>query len=661
MTSTIQLHEAGPEVLNSVAAVLQAPSDAFELLRLSARLHAAPRSPHGQETRPGALGRPVAWFSTAAACAGEPGRVLVERNAGLMSRLLEAAEASPRRSVALRRICRLFPGRPEFWMQIAATLAQAGDAEGERRSLRRALVLEPNRPGASIRLSVSLYRDSGTDTSEAVSPARRATLLRPALADAHRALAGVLLDAVIYDSPVSPLLHNSLRRWVILETDLGAARPALEGALRQIGDLRMLKTVGQWARLHLAAAGRGAFTQKPSATLDAFAAEIAALAPYTLDTEFAPRVFADRVLLHPRLPDDGAWRLHGPADQVARAAPVLRHFNPRATILMPEQTAEGARTLALVPCDEADAWYLPCLWGHPHIWWTLLPAILDEDGQPDLERALRFGLRTGQNVTFWSGDGSERAYIAENEARGREIAAQMGDDASRDSYLETMAADRPTFLRRFFTEAGHRAQYFDYAVYRPGDVILSMGVAEGFEIPAYLSLISPGGALHNIDPDGHDRLGAPARAWIAATDCAVHVHPVAMSDVDGEIRMQTGGHWEDSRLSKRPEHQMTVLASKRLDTLIAEQELEKIDHIKLDIEGGEGFLLDQVIDVMRTHRPQIEISIYHTIQQFFDIPHRMMNESEGYRFYFYHYSGQFAEATLYAIPEEIEPLAPIKP
>ncbi|MEQ8584748.1 MAG: FkbM family methyltransferase [Thalassobaculaceae bacterium] len=667
MPSPSQAPESGPELTDSVAAVLSTPGEAFALLRLSAHLSATPERQAGGAPR--AYAAPLAWFSAAACCSGPTGRTLAARNAGLLTRLIHGAPASPRRSAALDRVCRLFPGQPEFWL-LAAT-ERSGDGAEERKALRRALVLAPERPRPWIRLAVSRFRDGAVDTARAVAPARRAATIAPALSDAHRVLAGMLLDGLEIDVPAPALLRNSLRRWALLEADPAGARPALEGALRKAGDVDALIRVGAWARLRQAASGQGTYDRGPGAALDAFAAEIAGLAPLRLDTEFEARVFADRVLLHPKLPNNGVWRLHGPTDQCERAARVLRHYNPEATVLAPdapgteEQGSEG-RTLAVVPCDDPEAWYLPCLWGHPHIWWTVLPAILDPAAAPDLDRALSFGLRTGQNVTFWTGDAKARAHIAANAERGRRIADRLGDAASRHGYLETMAADRPTFLRRFFTEAGHRAQYFDYAVYRPGDVILSMGVAEGFEIPAYLSLIAPGGVLHNIDPDGHGRLGAPARAWIdpawlERTGCAVHVHPVAISDVDGEIRMQTGGHWEDSRLSRRPADQMTTLASKRLDTLVAEQRLDKIDHIKLDIEGGEGFVLDQVIAVMNSHRPQIEISIYHTPEQFFDIPERMMAETEGYRFFFHHYSGQFAEATLYAIPEEIEPLMPIKP
>lgn len=667
MPSPTQLGQPGPELLKSVTAVLQTPGNAVELLRLSALLNAG----RGTQAKAGRdpLVRALSWFSAAATCVGEAGTDLVARNAGLVTRLLQTAGTQAHRSATVERICRLFPERPEFWLLAASARAGAGDAPGERLALRRALVLDPNRPGGLIRLAVSQFRDEAIDNRLAAIPARRAIILRPDLSDAHRALGGILLDGLEIDVPAPPALRNSLRRWALLEGDTASARPALEGAFRKIGDIEGLKRVGEWTRLQQAT-GHGAFDQGPRVALDTFAAEVAGLAPFILDTDFEARVFAGRVLLHPKLPDDGTWRLNGPADQSERAVRVLRHYNPRATVLLPDAPPDApgndARTLSLVPCEDPDAWYLPCLWGHPHIWWTVLPAILDAGSEPDLERALSFALRTGQNITFWTGDAKARAHIAANTERGRRIADRMGDRASRDGYLETMAADRPTFLRRFFTEAGHRAQYFDYAVYRPGDVILSMGVAEGFEIPAYLALIAPGGDLHNIDPDGHGRLGAPARAWIdpawlAKTGCAVHVHPVAISDVDGEIQMQTGGHWEDSRLSRRPAHQMTTLASKRLDTLIAEQGLAKIDHIKLDIEGGEGFVLDQVIAVMNSHRPQIEISIYHTPEQFFDIPERMMNEADDYRFYFHHYSGQFAEATLYAIPAEIEPLMPIKP
>jgi|GEM_PF-1929749 len=530
----------------------------------------------------------------------------------------------------------------------------------ERRGFMRAAVQAPANPGLWGRIAINRYRDPDSDTALGVAAARRATVLAPDQAWPHRFHAALRFSILELDEAAPAGLVNSLRRFVILETDLSEHRALLDHILRRIGDLRGMLTLPDWAALHRAAAGQPV-KRKDRRDLEAFAAEFAALAPYMIDADFAPRIFADRVLLHPKLPDDGAWVLNGPADQVARVLPVLRLLNPGADIAAPGSGSDAARTLSLVPCDDPDAWYLPCLWGHPHVWWTVLPAVLDDAGRPSLERARSFAVRTGQFVTFWSGKGTERAHIARNAERGRRIAERMGDDASRESYLQTMAAERPLFLRRFFTETAHRLQYFDYAVYRPGDVILSLGVAEGFEVPAYLALIAPGGALHNIDPDGHDRLGAPARAWVDGTDCAVHVHRIAMSDVDGEIHMDPDGHMEDARLTNRAGTRVKALPSKRLDTFVAEQGLTKIDHIKLDIEGGEGFLLDQLIAVMNSHRPQIEISIYHTIEQFFDIPERMMAETERYRFFFHHYSGQFAEATLYAIPQEIEPLMPIKP
>jgi FkbM family methyltransferase len=646
------------QILKEKRAVIETPSDPLLLLRVAARLGLAGVS--------GVSGRVMHWMSVAVCTAGADGADVVRSSEDWIARLLARPQPGKNRRSAVDRICGLAPMQVVYWKLAALVDAEQEDAASRTRNLMRGILVDPGAPDVLLELA-SHWSEATEDRSDAaVLLIARSILLDPGRAASYFALAVLLRRSLTIDASPPPRLAASLRRWIILGGDLAENSGAVLSSLRFVGDCRRIISTGRWTEVMARASGLRSVAREHS-DIHSFEADVRAMAPFAVEIDFPARTFGRRVLLHPKLPDSGCWVVSGPHDQRRRAVRVLRFANPDAVIseddpLAPADRPAGARTLSLVPTSDVDAWLLSCLYGHWHVWWTVLPAILDPNGRPDLDQVLAYGVRTRQFVTFWYAKGHERRYIDENRTLGRSIADRMSDAASRDRYVSTMDADRASYLRAFFTRIAYKLQYFDYAVYRPGDVVLNLGVSEGFEVPAFLSLISPGGVLHNIDPEGDSTLGAPARAWVDGTEtCAVHFHRVALSDVDGTIEMETGGCWEDTRVSKRKLGRVIALPSMRLDTFIAQHGLDRIDHIKLDIEGGEGFLLDQLIAVMRTHRPQIAISIYHMIEQFFEIPDRMMRESDGYRFFFEHYCGHFGEGTLYAIPEEIEPTRPIVP
>lgn len=613
----------------AVAAILHSPGDPSDLLRLSAHLEKVGRTT--------SLKRSLIWFSSAVTAEGARGTGLARRNATLINQLVKALNEAPDRGHVLRRLCLAAPDESAFWSLNGVCFRQTGAFGMEALCIRRSLLLEPGVSQTWNDLARSVYQEDATSKGRALLLLLRAMQTAPLTTEIHRSLAALRFERLEVDTRYAIALRNSLRRSILLDPANGGSRQSLTSMLRGVGDWRDLLKVANWAVACEAAGGHQQAAKVSSRPFELFEQEVRDLAPFTVETNFQARVLAGRVLLHPKLPDSGPWVFRGPADQLKRVARVLTFANPEARIIEADDPAAAdARILSLVPCDEPDSWLLPCLWGHWHVWWSVLPAILDDDGQPSLDLVLQYSIRTRQFVTFWYAKGHEHRYISQNLELARSIAARMADAASGREYMATAAAQRRSYIRRFFTQVAHRLQYFDYAVYRPGDVVLNLGVSEGFEVPAYLALISPGGTLHNIDPEGYHALGEPARAWIEGSASAVHLHELALSDVDGVIEMETGGCWEDARISKRVLGNVKTLPSKRLDTFIVENGLNRIDHINLDIEGGEGFLLDQLIAVMHSHRPQIEISIYHTIEQFFEIPDRMMRESDGYNFFFHH-------------------------
>lgn len=79
---------------------------------------------------------------------------------------------------------------------------------------------------------------------------------------------------------------------------------------------------------------------------------------------------------------------------------------------------------------------------------------------------------------------------------------------------------------------------------------------------------------------------------------------------------------------------------------------ERIDFIKMDIEGAEGFALRGGADTIRRDRPVLAICIYHSPEDFVGIPIYLKNLLENYTFSILHHTNEYVESILYAIPDE---------
>lgn len=78
------------------------------------------------------------------------------------------------------------------------------------------------------------------------------------------------------------------------------------------------------------------------------------------------------------------------------------------------------------------------------------------------------------------------------------------------------------------------------------------------------------------------------------------------------------------------------------------------DFIKMDIEGAEMPALEGGMKTIQECRPQLAISIYHSNEDFVNIPLYLNKNLKNYHFKLGHYSPWRSETVLYAIPEEIK-------
>jgi FkbM family methyltransferase len=88
-----------------------------------------------------------------------------------------------------------------------------------------------------------------------------------------------------------------------------------------------------------------------------------------------------------------------------------------------------------------------------------------------------------------------------------------------------------------------------------------------------------------------------------------------------------------------------------LDHFVSANALERVDFIKMDIEGSEPEALVGAEQMIRKHRPQLAISIYHDLRHFASIPRWIADLGLGYRLYLDHFTIHEEETILFARPD----------
>ncbi len=85
-----------------------------------------------------------------------------------------------------------------------------------------------------------------------------------------------------------------------------------------------------------------------------------------------------------------------------------------------------------------------------------------------------------------------------------------------------------------------------------------------------------------------------------------------------------------------------------IDNLVDTNRLRRVDFIKMDIEGGEMDALIGAERTIRSHRPRLAISVYHSLDDFVSIPNWIAGLKLGYKLYLDHFTIHEEETVLFA-------------
>ncbi len=86
-----------------------------------------------------------------------------------------------------------------------------------------------------------------------------------------------------------------------------------------------------------------------------------------------------------------------------------------------------------------------------------------------------------------------------------------------------------------------------------------------------------------------------------------------------------------------------------IDDFVKKYQVDKIDFIKMDIEGAEPLALEGAIETIRKFKPKLAIAIYHSWDDFVNIPKWILDLNLGYEIYLDHFTIHAEETVIYAV------------
>lgn len=221
------------------------------------------------------------------------------------------------------------------------------------------------------------------------------------------------------------------------------------------------------------------------------------------------------------------------------------------------------------------------------------------------------------------------------------IWVELADDASRDVFAGLVRA-RADGDAGYLRVSPYREYDHPTVRARPGETVIDVGAFWGDSARRFAWQMKGRGTIVALEPsvESYRRLARqPIPGLVPLCFGAWDEHAVLRFD-------EAGGS------SKIQEQGATTAHVAPIDDLVDDLGLERVDVIKLDVEGAERRALDGARRTLERFRPKVLLSIYHRRSDPYELPAKLRALCPDYDFYVGHHGPYHTETDLYAIPSE---------
>lgn len=181
-----------------------------------------------------------------------------------------------------------------------------------------------------------------------------------------------------------------------------------------------------------------------------------------------------------------------------------------------------------------------------------------------------------------------------------------------------------------------------------GDVVLDGGGGYGETVLEFAARAGPEGSVVCLEMDERNRRAIERNLELnpALADRVRVVDAVLWDESGVALAYVAGGKM--SRVIGHEAAEGAHLVTTTIDDLAAREGIERVDFLKLDIEGSELRALRGAERTLRDHRPKLAIAAYHRPEDLFELPLHIHGLGLGYRLYLGHTSAEMDETVLFA-------------
>jgi FkbM family methyltransferase len=203
-------------------------------------------------------------------------------------------------------------------------------------------------------------------------------------------------------------------------------------------------------------------------------------------------------------------------------------------------------------------------------------------------------------------------------------------------------------------------EYFEYINTKRFSTIIEGGVFDGANTLEFARRISNSGVIYGFEPNLNSSTMDTVRSLVKDT-VIINLYAEALWSKRTSLPFyKNSENLQGARVVSESSgyQELVEIPAISIDEFVAEQKLQKVDYIKLDVEGAELDVLHGAINTLQRDRPQLAICIYHKKEHLFKIPLFLDDVLADYQYFIGHYSPTFWDTVWYAIPNElvIQPL-----
>lgn len=186
----------------------------------------------------------------------------------------------------------------------------------------------------------------------------------------------------------------------------------------------------------------------------------------------------------------------------------------------------------------------------------------------------------------------------------------------------------------------------------PGDVVIDAGTYLGETAVRFALDAGPGGRVLALDPSTFHARVAQENVERNGLERRVRVFAAGLGQTStvGDVTTLLPSADAAPQAADEGRRIQEGDAQVALDDLYRMAGVEKVDFIKMDIEGYEIPALEGAHDTISTHRPKLAISIYHRLTDLWAIPNLIRRKYPFYSLYLDHHALHDEETVLYARP-----------